>query len=137
LFERFTERARQSVVLAQGEARALKHNHIGTEHILLGLARETDGVAVRVLLDLGADPDTVRNEVIRMLSGPRATPMPSEPGAAVPDRPRELSEWPHKGTRAPRAPRARAADLFGALPALTLAAAGFPLGLLVGWLIWG
>ncbi len=49
VFERFTERARQVVVLAQDEARALKHNYIGTEHILLGLLREEDGLAARVL----------------------------------------------------------------------------------------
>ena len=49
LFERFTERARQVVVLAQDEARALKHNYIGTEHILLGLLREEEGLAARVL----------------------------------------------------------------------------------------
>src|SRR5665647_312510 len=49
MFERFTERARQVVVLAQEEARELKHNYIGTEHLLLGLLREGDGVAARVL----------------------------------------------------------------------------------------
>ena len=49
MFERFTERARQVVVLAQEEARALKHNYIGTEHLLLGLLREEEGVAARVL----------------------------------------------------------------------------------------
>ena len=54
MFERFTERARQVVVLAQEEARTLKHNYIGTEHILLGLLREEEGLAARVLgrLDL-------------------------------------------------------------------------------------
>ena len=49
VFERFTERARQVVVLAQEEARILKHNYIGTEHILLGLLREEEGLAARVL----------------------------------------------------------------------------------------
>jgi ATP-dependent Clp protease ATP-binding subunit ClpC len=49
VFERFTERARHVVVLAQDEARALKHNYIGTEHILLGLLREQEGLAARVL----------------------------------------------------------------------------------------
>ena len=48
MFERFTERARQVVVLAQEEARTLKHNYIGTEHILLGLLREEEGLAARV-----------------------------------------------------------------------------------------
>jgi ATP-dependent Clp protease ATP-binding subunit ClpA len=70
MFERFTERARQVVVLAQEEARALKHNYIGTEHILLGLVRENEGVAARVLLDFDADAEKIRNEIIRMLSGP-------------------------------------------------------------------
>jgi len=52
VFERFTERARQVVVLAQEEARILKHNYIGTEHILLGLLREEEGLAARVLESL-------------------------------------------------------------------------------------
>ena len=62
MFERFTERARQVVVLAQDEARALKHNYIGTEHILLGLVRENEGVAARILLDFDADAEKIRNE---------------------------------------------------------------------------
>src|ERR671917_2574 len=70
MFERFTERARQVVVLAHDEARSLKHNYIGTEHILLGLVRENEGVAARILLDFDADSEKIRNEVIRMLSGP-------------------------------------------------------------------
>src|ERR687893_2296093 len=70
MFERFTERARQVVVLAQEEARSLGHNYIGTEHILLGLVRENEGVAARILLDFDADSEKIRNEVIRMLSGP-------------------------------------------------------------------
>ena len=49
VFERFSERARQVVVLAREEARTLKHDYIGTEHILLGLLREHEGVAVRIL----------------------------------------------------------------------------------------
>ena len=53
MFERFTERARQVVVLAQEEARTLKHNYIGTEHILLGLLREEEGLAARVLESSG------------------------------------------------------------------------------------
>src|SRR5919107_566340 len=70
MFERFTERARQVVVLAQEEARTLNHNYIGTEHILLGLVRENEGVAARIMLDFDADSEKIRNEVIRMLSGP-------------------------------------------------------------------
>ena len=70
MFERFTDRARRVVVLAQEEARMLSHNYIGTEHILLGLVRENEGVAARILLDFDADSEKIRNEVIRMLSGP-------------------------------------------------------------------
>ena len=70
MFERFTDRARRVVVLAQEEARMLNHNYIGTEHILLGLVREDEGVAARILLDLDAEPEKIRSEVMRTLSGP-------------------------------------------------------------------
>src|SRR5918997_888848 len=83
MFERFTERARQVVVLAQGEARTLGHNYIGTEHILLGLVRENEGVAARILLDFDADSEKIRNEVIRMLSGPGGRRQGSGQGAAA------------------------------------------------------
>jgi ATP-dependent Clp protease ATP-binding subunit ClpC len=63
VFERFTERARQVVVLAQDEARALKHNYIGTEHILLGLLREEQGLAARVLESLDVTVEDVRAQV--------------------------------------------------------------------------
>src|SRR5258708_705268 len=82
MFERFTERARQVVVLAQEEARTLKHNYIGTEHILLGLLRENEGVAARILLDFDADSEKIRNEVIRMLSGPGSRQQRSGAGGA-------------------------------------------------------
>src|SRR5436190_737944 len=82
MFERFTERARQVVVLAQEEARTLKHNYIGTEHILLGLVRENEGVAARILLDFDADSEKIRNEVIRMLSGPGSRQRGSGAGAS-------------------------------------------------------
>jgi ATP-dependent Clp protease ATP-binding subunit ClpC len=67
LFERFTERARQVVVLAQDEARALKHNYIGTEHILLGLLREEEGLAARVLESLDITVEEVRAQVARIV----------------------------------------------------------------------
>jgi len=66
----FTPRARKVLELALREALSLGHNYIGTEHILLALVREGEGVANHVLLDLGADSEKIRNEVIRMLSGP-------------------------------------------------------------------
>ena len=53
MFERFTDRARRVVVLAQEEARMLSHNYIGTEHILLGLIHEGEGVAAKALESLG------------------------------------------------------------------------------------
>src|SRR5207244_580237 len=69
MFERFTDRARRVVVLAQEEARMLNHNYIGTEHILLGLIHEGDGVAAQVLVKLGADVNRVRQQVIQLLHG--------------------------------------------------------------------
>ena len=69
MFERFTDRARRVVVLAQEEARMLSHNYIGTEHILLGLIGEGEGVAAEVLQKLGADLNRVRQTVIQLLSG--------------------------------------------------------------------
>ena len=74
IFERFTERARQVVVLAQEEARTLKHNYIGTEHILLGLLREEEGLAARVLESLDITIERVRGQVVRIVgSGEEVT----------------------------------------------------------------
>ncbi|RJQ41904.1 MAG: ATP-dependent Clp protease ATP-binding subunit [Gaiellales bacterium] len=67
MFERFTERARQVVVLAQEEARALKHNYIGTEHLLLGLLREEEGIAAQVLTTLDVNLDEVRMQVAQIV----------------------------------------------------------------------
>ena len=66
----FTPRAKKVLELALREALSLGHNYIGTEHILLGLVRENEGVAARILLDFDADAERIRNEIIRMLSGP-------------------------------------------------------------------
>jgi ATP-dependent Clp protease ATP-binding subunit ClpA len=63
MFERFTDRARRVVVVAQEEARLLGHNYIGTEHILLGLMHEQEGVAAKVLEQLGISIDAVRTRV--------------------------------------------------------------------------
>jgi hypothetical protein len=65
----FTPRAKKVMELSLRESLSLDHNHIGTEHILLALAREDEGVAARILLDFGADPDKVRSVVMHMLSG--------------------------------------------------------------------
>jgi ATP-dependent Clp protease ATP-binding subunit ClpC len=67
-FDKFTDRARKVLTLAQDEAQRFNHNYIGTEHLLLGLVREGEGVAARVLESLGVNLDKVRHEVIRVLS---------------------------------------------------------------------
>jgi ATP-dependent Clp protease ATP-binding subunit ClpA len=69
MFERFTERARKVVVLAQEEASHFNHNYIGTEHILLGLVRESEGVASQMLSSMGVEADDVYEQVIRGLTG--------------------------------------------------------------------
>ncbi|MFI5004153.1 MAG: ATP-dependent Clp protease ATP-binding subunit [Solirubrobacterales bacterium] len=82
----FTPRAKKVLELALREALSLGHNYIGTEHILLGLVRENEGVAARILLDFDADSEKIRNEVIRMLSGPsgrRQGQGAGAPGAAA------------------------------------------------------
>ena len=63
MFERFTDRARRVLVLAQEEARLLNHNFIGTEHILLGLIHEGEGVAAKALESLGISLEAVREKV--------------------------------------------------------------------------
>jgi ATP-dependent Clp protease ATP-binding subunit ClpC len=63
MFEQFTDRARRAVVQAQQEASRLNHNYIGTEHLLLGLIREGDGVAAKALESLGISLDAVRQQV--------------------------------------------------------------------------
>ena len=71
----FTPKAKKVIELAMEEARSLGHNYIGTEHLLLGLIREGEGVASQVLMNLGLDLNRVRNEVITLLgsSGPAPT----------------------------------------------------------------
>jgi ATP-dependent Clp protease ATP-binding subunit ClpC len=74
VFERFSERARQAVVYAQEEARVLKHNYVGTEHLLLGLLREEEGLAARVLESLDVTFEEVRAQVVRIVGeGERTT----------------------------------------------------------------
>jgi len=68
----FTPRAKRVLELAIEEARLLGHNYVGTEHLLLGLIREGEGVAAQVLAELGVDRKRVREEVLRLL-GPTAT----------------------------------------------------------------
>jgi ATP-dependent Clp protease ATP-binding subunit ClpC len=73
MFERFTDRARRAVVFAQDEARLLNHNYIGTEHILLGLIHDGEGVAAKALESLGISLQAVRREVEEIIGrGQRA-----------------------------------------------------------------
>ncbi|MFW0108097.1 ATP-dependent Clp protease ATP-binding subunit [Rothia sp. P7181] len=83
MFERFTDRARRVVVLAQEEARMLNHNYIGTEHILLGLIHEGEGIAARALESLGVNLSSVREQVQDII-GPGA----QAPSGHIPFTPR-------------------------------------------------
>ena len=74
MFERFTDRARRVVVLAQEEARLLNHNYIGTEHILLGLLNEGEGIAAQALESLDIDLASVREEVVKIIGQGQQSP---------------------------------------------------------------
>jgi ATP-dependent Clp protease ATP-binding subunit ClpC len=102
----FTPRAKKALQVSATEPNKMGHNYVGTEHILLGLLRANDGVAAKVI---GVDPERIRSEVLRRLSGPRASLARAQ-----------WRLWP-------------APLLIGW--ALGLVAGG--IGLLVGWLIWG
>jgi ATP-dependent Clp protease ATP-binding subunit ClpC len=112
----FTPRAKKVLELGLRESRALNHQYIGTEHLLLALASEGDGVAMRILLDYGIDADRIRHEVLRVLGGDNpallmGTPIRSQ---FVTHRRRLVPDW-----------------------ATLVAGAGvFAAGLLIGWLIW-
>jgi len=105
--------------LSLREALSLGHNYIGTEHVLMGLLREGEGVACRILTELGADAELLHSEVVAALGGPAVAPRPV-PGRRV------------------EPPRGRQ------LPPVALLAAGWLLfalalgaGILIGWAIWG
>jgi hypothetical protein len=83
MFERFTDRARRVVVLAQEEARHLNHNYIGTEHILLGLIHEREGVAAKALESLDISLEAVRAQVVEIVG-----PGMEEPSGHIPFTPR-------------------------------------------------
>ena len=83
MFERFTDRARRVVVLAQEEARLLNHSYIGTEHILLGLVHEGEGVAAKALESIGVSLDGVRRQVEEIIGHGQ-----QDPGGHIPFTPR-------------------------------------------------
>src|SRR5437867_12104000 len=79
MFERFSDRARRVVVLAQEEARMLNHNYIGTEHILLGLIQEGEGVAAKALESLNISLVAVRQQVREIIDQGQAAPTDHTP----------------------------------------------------------
>ena len=86
MFERFTDRARRVVVLAQEEARMLNHNYIGTEHILLGLIHEGEGVAAKALESLGISLEAVRSQVEEIIGQGQQAPSGHIPSPRGPRR---------------------------------------------------
>jgi ATP-dependent Clp protease ATP-binding subunit ClpA len=121
----FTPRAKKVLELAMREALSLGHNYIGSEHILLGLARENEGVASRILLDLDVDAERIRNRVIEIL-GPSRVRRP-EPPRVIPNRRRGTTRRP------PVVALGREFLVLGWL----LFAGALGIGILIGWLIWG
>jgi len=87
-FDRFTKRARQSLSMAQEEARRMNHGYIGTEHLLLGLMREEEGIAARVLADLGLSVGQVRRAVERIVGRGEHRP----PGLQLADQTKRVIE---------------------------------------------
>jgi ATP-dependent Clp protease ATP-binding subunit ClpC len=137
----FTPRTKKVLELALKEGLSLGHDYIGTEHILLGIVRENDGVAARILLALGADAEKVRNEVIRTLSGPGRTYLQMTGPVEVAGSPRELTEWPRGADPwrmfTPRHLGGTRWDVTSVLVGWTLFGVAAGLGVLLGWLIWG
>ena len=122
----FTPHAKKVLELSLREALSLGHNYIGTEHVLLGLVSANEGVATRVLLDFGADAGKIRNEIIRMLSGPGwgTDPPPHLDSPVVASASSRIYEHGYTSRTRLRL-------------VVSFAAVAFPLGVLVGWLIWG
>jgi ATP-dependent Clp protease ATP-binding subunit ClpC len=122
----FTPRAKKVLELSLREALSLKHNHIGTEHILLGLVRENEGVAARILLDFDADAEKIRNEIMRVLSSPRG------PGLVHTETVQHRAVrrgWTSYGPLAERAP--------SLLLGWALGTFSLGVGIFIGWVIWG
>ena len=122
----FTPRAKKVLELALREALSLGHNYIGTEHILLGVVRENQGVAARILLDFDADAEKIRDETIRMLSGPGG---PGVGHAEAVQHRVVRSGWSSYGPLARRTP--------SLLLGWALGTFSLGVGILIGWAIWG
>jgi ATP-dependent Clp protease ATP-binding subunit ClpA len=138
----FTPRAKKVLELSLREARGLGHDYIGTEHILLGLARENSGVGPRILLDFDVDARKIQTEVIRMLSRPEHGPIDSSAELRdeqiVVEVPQEDRVYGYGGETSSHTSREPIDRLrLPLVVAIVLAALSFPLGLLLGWLVWG
>jgi ATP-dependent Clp protease ATP-binding subunit ClpC len=130
----FTPRAKKVLELSLREALSLGHNYIGTEHVLLGLVRENQGVAARILLDFDADAEKIRHEVVRAIPGFNPEDMASATvvghGVSVrmqnPRLPQRVATY---------APGRDGSTLL--ITGAAIATAGLGIGLALGWLIWG
>jgi ATP-dependent Clp protease ATP-binding subunit ClpC len=134
----FTPRAKRVLEHALREAISLGHDHIGTEHVLLGLTREDEGVAARILLDYDVDAEKIRDEVIRALSGmgwSRPAVVPKPPPVRR-GRGRAAGWRDTAATRTPIPPRARWSGS-GYVVGWLMFGISLGLGILIGWLIWG
>jgi ATP-dependent Clp protease ATP-binding subunit ClpC len=95
MFERFTDRARRVVVLAQEEARLLNHSYIGTEHILLGLIHEGEGVAAKALESLSISLEAVRSQVEEIIGqGGSSATTTSAPSTSCSASSAKVRAWP-------------------------------------------
>jgi ATP-dependent Clp protease ATP-binding subunit ClpC len=124
----FTPRAKKVLELGLREALSLGHNYIGSEHILLGVVREDDGVAARILHDSGLNSEMIRNEVIRKVGTHRESSwqLQSAPSVRRGQLPRRQSSY---------APIGR--DLRVLLAGWVLFAIALGIGIAIGWAIWG
>ena len=129
----FTPRAKRVLELALREALLLDHSYIGTEHILLGIARENQGVASRILLDFDVDADKIRDATIAFLPGHFPHGYPRGPLPRAPRETRALQSAVTYATAAPEERDHTALLITGA----SIATAGLGIGLALGWLIWG
>jgi len=128
----FTPRAKKVLELSLREALLLGHNYIGTEHILLGIAREDEGVASRILLDFDLDAEKIRNATIASfpVHFPHAYPRGPRPRA-----PREPSVPRSTVSYAMAMPERDHTALM--ITGASIATAGLVIGVALGWLIWG
>ena len=144
----FTPHLKRTLELSLREALSLGHNHIGTEHLLLGLVRDNQGVGSQVLLEMGIDAEAVRREVIRMLSGPQLLwhgaddayqeAFVQTSGGWTGYAPMSQTELTAELTAESKPiPGNEPMLLRGILVGWTLFGLASGIGLLVGWLIWG